>query len=336
MSGETRAASIRDVARRAHVSHMTVSRVLNGSANVRESTREQVLAAITELNFRPNRVARALASGGMNMLGILDASEGVLFGPSNTIWAIEQAARKVGYSTIVAGVDPDDRESVARAIEHLLNQNASGLIVIGPSRYARTALADLAPDVPIVTMHGTDDGPAITVQAEAARVATRYLLDLGHTRLAHIAGPANWVEATARQRGFLDALESAGLEPVAIERSDWSAQSGYEAAKRLLDGPAFTAVFCANDPIALGFIHAAAEAGVDVPGQISVIGFDNEPESAHFRPPLTTLPLDFAEAGRRAVVSVLAAIDQAPEPTDSLVVPELVVRESTAPCPGRG
>jgi DNA-binding LacI/PurR family transcriptional regulator len=325
------ATSIRDVARRAGVSHMTVSRVLNGSANVRPATRDQVLAAIAELNFRPSHIARALASGGIRTIGILDATGGLLYGPANTIWAIELAARRVGYSAVVAGVDPNDRDSVRQAVEHLLDQDASGLIVIGPHAGARDVVRELAPAVPVVTMHGTSDEPVLIAQADAARVATRHLIELGHTRIAHIAGPADWFEATSRRQGFIDELSRAGLAPVAIdETDDWSPASGYETARRLLHDADFTAVFCANDPIALGFIHAATDAGIQVPADVSVVGFDDTPESAHYRPPLTTLRQDFAEGGRRAVVSILAALGKDVALPDSSLVPELVLRESTA------
>lgn len=324
------ATSIRDVARHADVSHMTVSRVLNGSANVRASTREKVLAAIAELNFRPSHIARALASGGIRTLGILDATGGLLYGPANTIWAIELAARRVGYSAVVAGVDPGDRDSMRQAVEHLVDQDASGLVVIGPSAGARDVLEELAPEVPIVTMHGTSSEPVLIAQADAARAATRHLLGLGHTRIAHIAGPDDWFEATSRRQGLVDELAAAGLEPVAVESGDWSPASGYDAGQRLLAGPPFTAVFCANDSIALGFIHAAADAGIDVPGGISVVGFDDTPESAHCLPPLTTLRQDFAEGGRRAVASILAALGHDVAVPDTSLVPQLVVRASTA------
>ncbi|QAY59184.1 LacI family transcriptional regulator [Microbacterium protaetiae] len=324
------ATSIRDVARRAGVSHMTVSRVLNGAENVRPATRDQVLAAIAELNFRPSHIARALASGGIRTIGILDTTGGLLYGPSNTIWAIELAARRVGYSAVVAGVEPSDRDSVRQAVEHLLDQDASGLIVIGPSARAREVVDELAPRVPIVTMHGTGDESVIIAQAAAARVATRHLLDLGHTRIAHIAGPTHWYEATSRRQGFTDELAAAGLEPAAVEPSDWSPASGYQAATRLLERSEFSAVFCANDSIALGFIHAATDAGLDVPADVSVVGFDDTPESAHYRPPLTTLRQDFAEGGRRAVLSILAALGNDVSVPESSLVPQLVVRASTA------
>ena len=310
---------------------MTVSRVLNGSANVRPATRDQVLAAIAELNFRPSHIARALASGGIRTIGILDTTGGLLYGPANTIWAIELAARRVGYSAVVAGVDPSDRDSVREAVEHLLDQDASGLIVIGPDQGARDLVRELVPGVSVVTMHGTSDEPVLIAQADAARVATRHLIELGHTRIAHIAGPGDWFEATSRRQGFLDELAAAGQTPVAVEESqDWSPTAGYEAAQRLLTRAEFTAVFCANDPVALGFIHAAMDAGLDVPREISVVGFDDTPESAHYHPPLTTLRQDFAEGGRRAVASILVALGADVAVPESPLVPQLIVRASTA------
>ncbi|GAA3776371.1 LacI family DNA-binding transcriptional regulator [Microbacterium kribbense] len=326
--------SIRDVAQRAGVSHMTVSRVLNDSDNVSAATRDRVLAAIDALDFRPSRTARALARGHTQLLGVLDATGGLLYGPSSTINAIELAGRAVGYSVTIAGVDPGDADSVREALAHLLSQDAAGLIIIGPGAQTREAVAAARPGVPVVTMHGSGEAAAFTEQSAAAAEAARHLLGIGHTRIALIAGPSDWSEAAARRSGFVDALAAEGLDPIAVESSDWSAQSGFTAGTRLLAGDPFTAVFCANDQIALGFMHAAREHGKRVPADISVVGFDDTPESAHYAPPLTTLRQDFAESGRRAVDRVLARL-AAPEKAGAPapLVPQLVVRASTAPPP---
>ncbi|WP_308492220.1 LacI family DNA-binding transcriptional regulator [Microbacterium terrisoli] len=326
--------SIRDVALRAGVSHMTVSRVLNDSDNVSAATRDRVQTAITELDFRPSRTARALARGHTQVLGVLDATGGLLYGPSSTINAIELAGRTVGYSVTIAGVDPSDADSVHEALAHLLSQDAAGLIIIGPSAQIRQAVAEARPGVPVVTMHGSGETAAFTEHADAAAAAAHHLLGLGHTRIAVITGPLDWSEAVARHEGFARALADAGLEPIDVQSTDWSAASGYDAGLRLLDGDPFTAVFCANDQIALGFLHAAHEHGVRVPDDISVVGFDDTPESAHYTPPLTTLRQDFAEAGRRAVALVLATLagDDAPG-AHPPIAPQLVVRASTAHAP---
>ncbi|GAA3753947.1 LacI family DNA-binding transcriptional regulator [Microbacterium kribbense] len=324
--------SIRDVAARAGVSHMTVSRVLNKPADVSAATRDRVLRAIAEMDFRPSRTARALARGHAQLLGVLDAAGGLLYGPSSTINAIELAGRAVGYSVTIAGVDPGDADSVREALSHLLSQDAAGLIIIGPSAQTHAAVAAARPGMPIVTMHGSGEAAAFTEQSAAAETAAQHLLGLGHTRIAVIAGPTNWPEAAARTAGLRAALSAAGLHPVSVLPSDWSAQSGYAVGRQLLAQSQFTAVFCANDQIALGFMHAAHEHGADIPRDISVVGFDDTPESAHYLPPLTTLRQDFAEGGRRAVALALAQISGTDIPDEPPpLVPQLVVRASTAP-----
>lgn len=325
--------SIRDVARLAGVSHMTVSRVLNDSPNVSEQARARVVNAIDELRFRPSSTARALAHGRTRTLGVLDATGGLLYGPSRTISAIELAGRDLGYSVMIAAVDAADLASVHSALEHLLDQDAAGVIVIGPSAHTHDAVAEAAPRVPVMTMHGTHEGDGFIGQTLGVQAAVDHLLQLGHTRIAHIAGPAEWSEAESRRRGFIASLQAAGLEPAAIVPSDWSADAGYGAGQQLLRDADATAVVCANDQIALGLLHAAAEAGIPVPGRLSIVGFDDTPESRHFSPPLTTLRQDFTEIGRRAVASIVEALAggrSAAEHVAEPLVPELIVRASTA------
>jgi len=326
----TSAVSIRDVARAAGVSHMTVSRVLNKQPNVSAETRERVERAITELRFRPSRTARALAHGSSRVIGVLEATGGRYHGPASTIAAIEDAARAVGYSIMIAVVDPADPEAGAPAVEHLLDQGAAGLILVGPGA---AAVTDAAAGVPLIVMHAAEGARAVSSdQAAGGRSAARHLLELGHTAIAHLAGPAGWLEAEARARGFADELAAAGLAPAAQLAGDWTADSGYAAGRELLARGGFTAVFCANDQMALGMLHAARDAGIAVPAQLSVVGFDDIGEAAHYAPALTTLRQDFPELGRRAVAALLAQLGTGPEP-GAAPAPVLVVRSSTAAPP---
>jgi DNA-binding LacI/PurR family transcriptional regulator len=167
-------------------------------------------------------------------------------------------------------------------------------------------------------------------QAGGARLAARHLLDLGHAAIVHLSGPLDWIDAQARRDGFLDELARAGVEPRSLAAGDWTAQSGYRAGIELLDARDFTAVFASNDQMALGFLHACHERGVDVPADVSLVGFDDIPEAAHFTPPLTTVRQNFEELGHRAVSILLAELRGDPPLQRSPVVPELRVRASTA------
>jgi DNA-binding LacI/PurR family transcriptional regulator len=164
-----------------------------------------------------------------------------------------------------------------------------------------------------------------------ARLATRHLIDLGHTEIMHISGPQDWIEAEARMQGFLQEITEAELRTRAPILGDWSAHFGYYAGLELLRFRDFTAVFAGNDQMALGFIHACRDVGLDVPGDISVVGFDDIPEAAHYYPPLTTVRQNFAELGRRAVSILLTELGGSADDAHNhdSITPELVVRTSS-------
>jgi DNA-binding LacI/PurR family transcriptional regulator len=187
-----------------------------------------------------------------------------------------------------------------------------------------------------VTLQAPDRPGGIGVdQAAGSRLATEHLLALGHRRIQHLAGPERYLEAAARRTGFADAMARAGVTPGATLTGDWSAASGFAAAADL--DPATTAVVAANDQMAIGLLAALADAGRTVPGDISVVGFDDVPEAAYVRPALTTVHQDFALVGRRAVEALLAQLAPAADgegaPLETTIPPRLVVRASTAaPC----
>ncbi|KQR24759.1 LacI family transcriptional regulator [Agreia sp. Leaf335] len=327
-----RAPSIRDVARLAGVSHQTVSRVLNAHPSIRPETRERVLAVMGELNYRPNRAARALVTSRSATLGVLSASS-AQYGPASSIRAIERAARAEGYFVNTVNVDGSDVGEIEAALTHLLDLGIEGLVVIAPQVRVFDALVSLGLDLPFVTMQSTgrQGDHALSVdQITGARRATRHLIDLGHTRIQHLAGPLDWIEAEARIVGFHAELEAAGLPRVEPLVGDWTPESGYAAGQTIARDGGPTAVFSSNDQMALGLLHALRDAGLDVPGDVSVVGFDDIPEAAHFWPPLTTVRQDFDEFGRRCIGLLLAAIRSAPAEERALV-PDLIVRSSTAP-----
>ena len=332
-SDNERGPNIRDVARAAGVSYQTVSRVINGSDAVRPSTREVVELAIRNLGFRRNAAARTLATRRSGIIGVL-SSQSALYGPTTSIQAIEVAARATGYRLSVTSIGTSDHDSIAAGLDFLLNQSIEALVILAPQIGVMDAVRELSIGVPSVILEasGSDDGRSLTVdQTRGARLAVRHLIDLGHTGIVHLAGPSDWLEARARSDGYRLEVADAGLVPRAEIVGDWTAEFGYRAGLELLLAPDFTAVFCGNDQMALGFMHACRDRGVSVPGAMSVIGFDDTPESAHFAPALTTVRQNFIEIGNRAISLLLgelggdAALDHEP------IAPELIVRASTSP-----
>jgi len=322
-----------DVARIAGVSHQTVSRVLNDSPHVKEQTRDRVLAAIRELDYRPNSAARALVTRHSKTLGVV-SFDTTLYGPASMLYGIEQAARNAGYFVSIASVRSLEGRSMQEAMDRLLDQAVEGVLVIAPQTSSAGALARITSSVPVVAVGSGAQArmPGAAVDNEAgARAATRYLLDLGHRTVHHVTGPSNWLDARARQAGWRAVLSEAGAEAPAPVAGDWSARAGYEAGLRLQADPRVTAVFCANDHMALGLLRALNESGRGIPGDISVIGFDDIPEASYFTPPLTTVRQDFGELGRRGLELLVAQVEDGQRSSGRLLVAtELVVRGSTA------
>lgn len=326
-----RAPNIRDVARAAGVSHQTVSRVINGHPALRDSTRQRVLQAMEELRFRPNRAARALVTSESRTIGAL-VSSGAEYGPSASLRAVETAADEAGYVVDTAHIDHADRASIESALDRMVAHAVEGLVILAPQSRTLEVIEQLSIRIPFVTVHSlhSEDHRMSVDQLAGARLATRHLLELGHRRVVHVPGPEGWVETDARRQGYREEMTAWGFEPVVVPAGAWTADSGYRAGLGVLGSRELSAAFCGNDHIALGLVHAFVEAGLDVPGDVSVVGFDDVPEAAHFLPPLTTVRQDFPELGRRCMAVLLAELrgEQPVRPGD--VEPVLVVRGSTA------
>jgi DNA-binding LacI/PurR family transcriptional regulator len=331
-----RGPAMTDVARLAGVSHQTVSRVLNGHPNVREQTRLRVQAAIAELGYRPNRAARALVTGRSQVIGVV-AQNTTLYGPASLLAALEQTAAEEGFAVSVGSVRDLDRVSIAEVVERHLAHRVAGIVVIAPVESAGEALEHLPKDVPLVTVDGDPRRavPLVTVdQVAGARDATRHLLEAGHRTVWHVSGPADWFDSAGRIDGWREALRAAGAEVPPLVPADWSAASGYRCGQMLARMPEVTAVFTANDHLALGVLRALHEYGRRVPDEISVVGFDDVPEAAYFIPPLTTVRPDFAAVARASLDLLLAQLE--PGVVGELrqtVAPTLIPRHSVAPPP---
>ena len=330
---KVRAPNIRDVAALAGVSYQTVSRVLNDSPSIKPSTRQRVLDVIKELDYRPNQAARALVTSRSRTIGVLSAQNNAFYGPTTAINSIEQSAREAGYRLSITNINTSEKSSIESGIDYLLSQSVEALVVVAPQVRVFDVINELSVTVPYVSLEASGRNPGHNLSVDqigGARLATKHLIDLGHTEIMHISGPQDWIEAEARMQGFLHEINEADLRTRAPILGDWSASFGYYAGLELLRYRDFTAVFAGNDQMALGFMHACREMGLDVPGDISIVGFDDIPEAAHFFPPLTTVRQNFAEVGRKAIVLLLAEL-QGIAPVDrDPVAPELIVRASTA------
>ncbi len=333
-----RRAVMADVGRLAGVSHQTVSRVINGSPHVRAQTRQRVLEAMLELGYRPNSAARALATGRSSTLGVV-SFDTTLYGPASTLCGIERAAHEAGYFIIVASLKLLDRPSVADAVERLCRHGVDGILAITPHEQAAEALLHAPGDVPLVAVEAGPDHAvplAAIDQFAGAAEATRHLLELGHQSVCHIAGPPNFLEAHQRVAGWRQTLEAAGAEVPAMLTGDWSARSGYELGWQLSAEKRVSAVFVANDQMALGVLRALHERGRAIPQEVSIVGFDDIPEAPYFLPPLTTVRQDFDRMGSHGVRMLLEVIENGTAPREPPgLPPELVVRASTAPFASR-
>ncbi|MFG6490803.1 LacI family DNA-binding transcriptional regulator [Microbacterium sp. P03] len=321
---------VRDVARLAGVSTQTVSRVINDVPNVREDTRQRVREAMATLDYRVNNAARSLGTRTTRTIGVI-ASDSTLYGPSVGIAAVEAAARAAGRWVATVYADAGDEASVRSAVDHLRAQGVDGVILIAPHIRTQRIVADAGLRVPLAALH---EGSGAQRQADGVALVVGHLADLGHRVIARVGGPGDWWDERARATGFESALRARGLETGPQWAGDWSADSGAAAAPRVAaavrapGGP--TAVVVANDQMALGLIAGLEAAGVDVPDDVSVAGFDDNPDAAYYRPALTTVRLDIAGEAARVVAAVLA-VDAPTQGPPSVVPPVLAVRDSTAP-----
>jgi DNA-binding LacI/PurR family transcriptional regulator len=320
-----------DVASKAGVSVMTVSRVLNDFPGVADETRRRVERAITALGYQANTAARVLAGGRSGALGVI-AVESQQFGPSHTLFGIEAAARSAGQTLSFVTMAPSG-EDMAATFDRLRAAHVDGVIVVAPVREVVEAAARIQGDLPLVVVGGdpTTGSPTVTIdQEEGARRVTRHLLDLGHRTVHHVRGPQNWIDAAARVRGWSETVRAAAAPRPRPLVGDWSAHGGFVAGTRLARDPEVTAVFAANDQTALGVVRGLLDAGRRVPEDVSVVGFDDTPESAYFAPPLTTIRQDFGEVGQRCV-ALLHDVIEGTESNGHVVVPaQLIVRASTS------
>lgn len=327
----TKRATLRDVAKSAGVSYQTVSRVINSHENVSEKTRRRVLKAIDELDFQVNRVAQIMQTKRSNVIEIIIFDAGFnLF-----LYEMAHATQQAGYQCMISTI-PESR--IVDAVKNATSRFVDGLVIASMSATSEDheTLSKLSEGIPIVLVgarFGTVIPSVLYDQKRGTQLAVQHLIDLGHKQIATISGNLQSNDGHDRYEGWKATLKDNGLPLGPVAQSDFSIDGGYKAMNRLLSsGEKFTAVFIANDSMAFGAYTALRENGIRVPDDISIVGFDDIPESMHFTPRLTTVRQDFQLLGRMAIEYVLRLInDPDLPPHQRILQPELIIRDSTGP-----
>lgn len=330
--------SMQDIANRAGVSLKTVSRVVNNEKHVSESVRAAVSKAIAELDYHPDATARALASRRSRRIGLIAAST-THSGPSAILEGIEQAVRNHGYSLSLVRTRPDEGYEIRDAVSQLVAQGVDGLILSEPVDTYDLDI-HIPPGVPLLSLDYPDErhsASEIVVgpdEVGGAYAATAHLLELGHATVHHIAGDQHWSATRQRVRGWKRALQEAGIPAPNHVYGDWSPASGAAAMGKILLESQPSAVFVANDLMAIGAIHAIETAGFTVPGDVSVIGFDDILEAAYLHTPLTTVRQDFEKTASEGVARLIEVIDGGEVAIRHFTTPVELVYRATTSAPG--
>jgi LacI family transcriptional regulator len=324
-----------DVAKACGVSYQTVSRVINDSPDVSSKTRREVLKAIQTLGYHPNQLARSLKTRRSSILEVITFGVETYI-PRELIVAMGRAAIAHGYSLMFTDIPLDDLDEEKRLYAHLNSGLCEAAILTAPveSRLFEKISAE-PPQLPVLQIRNPRGSTAPSVmidQYAGSQMATEHLLDLGHRQLAEISGPLNYHEALTRHTAFLETLQARGLEPAAwVEALEWMPQDGYQATRQLLEnGASFSGLIVSNDYLALGALRALSEQGLRVPADVSIVGFDDSPESAYYMPPLTTVKQDYEALGYQSIHYLVELINQPGTPAHQRVLmPRLIVRQST-------
>jgi LacI family transcriptional regulator len=326
--------TIQDIAERAEVSISTVSRVLNKTAPVAETTRQRVLHIITELGYKPNLFAQGLAGGQSKTIGVLTQLIGSPF-YDVILRGILKGIDGSGYSPLFADGGWEAEKDLV-ALNTFLERKVDGLILLN-GHAADEFLVEIANQIPLIILG--KNIPVLKEQClpfddfEAARKATHYLIEAGHRRIAHITGLKHHEDAIERRDGYLAALKEAGIEviPELIIEGDFTEPSGLMTVEMLLmRGHIFSAIFAGNDQMAYGARLALFRRGLRVPEDVSIVGFDDQAPSAYMTPPLTTIrrtPLEIGEAAGRALVDLMQGKTVTlPKFPSTLMIRESVIR----------
>lgn len=335
--------TIQHVAQEAGVSAMTVSRVINGETNVRATTRQAVLDAVAKLNYSPNTAARSLAAGEALHLGLLYANPSAAYLSQFLVGALE-GARRAGCHLVLEVCESERADEQAEATRRFATSGVDGVILPPPLSESLPVHAELAAaGMPVVTVAmGLSQPGSLNVRIDdhtAAATMTRHLIDLGHRHIGFIAGHPNNTASGERLNGFLAALEEAGIDPKSapVEQGYFTYRSGLVAAQRLLARDARpTAIFASNDDMAAAAVSVAHRQGLEVPGDLSIVGYDDTAPATTVWPELTTVRQPIAPMAEAAVEMLLADLrarrtGAVSEGAERVLDHELVIRESSGP-----
>ena len=337
------APTINDVAKHAGVSPMTVSRVINGEQVVRAATKEKVEAAIAALNYSPSAAARSLAGGDETRIGLLYSNPSASYLSQFLIGALE-GARLGGSHLLLQPCNDVSPTAQAAAARHFVGPDIQGVILPPPLSESEAVRAELAAaGVPwvAIALGGRLQPGALNVRIDdhaAALTMTRHLLDLGHRRIGFIKGHPNQIASAERYRGFADALADKGLDVRAmpVEQGYFTYASGLDAAERMLTGGDLpTAIFASNDDMAAAAVGVAHRMGLQIPADLSIVGFDDTQLATSIWPELTTIRQPIAEMARSAVALLQEQLrdGEIPEQPEHVLPYQLVVRGSSGPPP---
>lgn len=328
-----RSPSIGDVARLAEVSPQTVSRVSTGAPSVRPQTRAKVIAAMNQLGYTPNKAARALRSGKFGAIGVL-TQHMERTGEALTTAGVVEVAGEKGYTTTIVQI-ADATEESAETTTRLHNLSVDGLVIVqlGPGKHDSISFPPGMPisvsDTRMMNYHPY----VVADQTIGTRLAVGHLLSLGHKTIHHIAGAFDSQPAIVRHAAWQRCLSESGIPAPPVLRGDWSPASGYQLGIKIAQDPNITAIFCANDEMALGLIRALSESGRNVPGDVSVVGFDDISIAGYSTPPLTTIRQDFHAIGANLARQIIKSFEDklSPEERQISLPTELIIRGTTAP-----
>lgn len=336
-------ATIKEVASAAQVSTQTVSRVINERPDVSPETRKRVQAVIEKMGYQPSALARSLIRQRSYTIGVVTAGLGYV-GPAQALSGITGAAEAAGYALLLKELSSFDANNITPIFQAFLSRHVDGIIWAVPEvgenrKWVNRLQMDLEIPVVYLTMEPQEGISVVSINNYlGGRMALTHLLEQGYRHTAHISGPLDWWESRQRMNGWKNVLIEAGHEVndrFWVE-GNWSSASGVQAAKTLFEKyPEMDSIFVANDQMALGVMQAAFEHNVSIPDGLGIVGFDNIPESAFFRPPLTTVQQDVYSLGKIALEETIKMIEagwqeQEPnEPRSVLLSPALVVRQSS-------
>jgi LacI family transcriptional regulator len=334
--------TIKDVAQAAGVSTQTVSRVMNKFSYVSEETRQRVETVVGQLGYNPSTLARSLIQQRSYTLGVVTFGLKYI-GPSRTLNGVADKADELGYMLLMKDLDNFNNNRIDDVIDSLLARQVDGIIWVAPEigdnhTWVQERKGKIPVPVLFLAMRPREGISSVaTDNYQGAVLAIQHLLACGCKKIGHISGPLSWWEADERKRGWRETLHAAGLDAPKkhCTEGNWSSASGEQAFIQLLESfPDMDAVFVANDQMALSVLRETCRRGINVPDQLSVVGFDNIAESAYFHPSLTTVSQDLQLLGEQAVQSVVEMIqsrqqDQPIIAQSKFIQPTLVIRESS-------